>query len=167
MLVAVILLIVCQAITPLVVALVARRWIRGQVRAVQDAINTELLKLINGDPCQTAAVLNAAGRVIGSEAGRSAKASLMADLSHLKRAENTAANDQQLALIGDQSPGIGQVLAGMGPGKRSGLMKNPLVQLAIQAFLGGQPFSGGSTPGNGQGGSTAEGSVRDRLKKGA
>ncbi len=169
---AVILLIICQIAVPVCLVLVVRRWIRDQVQISRDLVNAELLKLVNGEPCQTAAILNAAGRVIGSEAGRSAKASLMADLSHIKQATTSAASDQQLALIEDGAPGVGGVLAGMGPRTRGKLMSNPLIQLAIQAFMSGKLGGPGGSPAAGSpaAGSSGNGretpSVRDRLRKG-
>lgn len=157
---------ICQVIFFAGLARLLTTYFERKQEQIEARINDELVKLVAGEPCQTAAVLNAAGRVIGSEAGRSAKASLMADLSHLKRAENTAAADQQLALLQDSSPGIGGILERMGPGKRSKMLSNPLVQMAMSALLGGTAGAGG-TPGNGNnGGSTSQGSVRDRLKKG-
>lgn len=165
MLIAVVLLGLCQLLALVLVLLVVRRWLRSWLAELRDQANTELVKLVNGEPCQTAAVLNAAGRVIGSEAGRSAKASLMADLSHVKRAQNADAADQQLSLVEDHAPGIGGVLANMGPRSRGKLMANPLVQLAVQAFLGGG-FGRSPAPTGDNGNSTAGQSVRDRLRKG-
>jgi hypothetical protein len=123
------------------------------------AANAELVKLVAGDPCQSASVLLAVGRVVGSEAGRSAKAALMADLSHASRAANADAEQQAVDAIGEQHPGIGAVLAGMGPKARRGVMKNPLLQLGIQAILGGGfggLIGGGNHNNNGGGSSPTE-----------
>jgi len=161
-----ILLVVCQVLTPLVLVLMVRRWIRRQILTVQDLATAELLKLINGDPCQLASILNAAGRVIGSEAGRSVKASLMADLSHQQRAQNQADADLQLSML-DQAAGagIGSALMSLPANKRSKLVKHPLAQMAIQLLANAGGSGGGSGPANN--GDHTAGSVRERLKKGA
>lgn len=159
-----ILLIVCQVLTPLLLVLMVRRWIRRSVLTVQDQATAELLKLVNGEPCQLASVLNAAGRVIGSEAGRSVKASLMADLSHQARAQNQADADLQLSML-DQaagSGGLGGALLSLPINKRSKIMRHPLAQMAVQLLANS---GGGSGPANN--GDHTAGSVRDRLKKGA
>lgn len=153
---------ICSLIGPLIAVLLARRWIRQQVNELQTAAGAELAKLLAGESCQSATILNAIGNNIGAAAGRSAKASLLADLSHAKRQENSIANEQQLSLIDQEAPGAGSMMAGMGPNRVNKLLKNPLLQLAIQGFLAGRTGSGGNgseapNSGNAQ-------SVRDRLR---
>lgn len=122
------------------------------------AIQAELIKLVEGKPCQSAAVLNALSRAFGSEAGRAAKASLMADLAHISREQNTAEADDKAAILGQQLPMLAPILHA-GRGGRNKLFSNPLVQLALNALSGRAehapiaPTNGGS-------------SVAERLKRG-
>jgi len=129
-----------------------RRYVEGRVQAVLDVATSELEALSKGEACQSGAVLNAIGQLVGSEAGRSAKAALMADLAHGKRNLNAAEAEAQAdALTEGAPPGIGALLAGMSGRRKSKLLGNPLVQLAL-AGLGrggnqGNHSSGPSRPG--------------------
>lgn len=131
--------------------ILTKRYVEQRYLAGVEAATSELEKLAKGEPCQTAAILNAVGQLVGAEAGRSAKASLMADLAHGKRNLNAAEAEAQAdALTEGAPPGIGALLAGMSGGRKSKLLSNPLVQLAL-AGLGragaGNGSSGPSRPG--------------------
>lgn len=106
---------------------------------IEARINDELVKLTTGKPCQTASVLLAIGQTVGSQAGISAKASFMANLSQAARQENAQAQDQQLELISQANPAVGGLLTSLGGRRRGSLMKNPLVQLALSALSSGGP----------------------------
>jgi len=131
--------------------ILTKRYVEQRYLAGVEAATSELEKLAKGEPCQTAAILNAIGQLVGAEAGRSAKASLMADLAHGKRNLNAAeAEAQAEALTEGAPPGIGALLSGMSGGRKNKLLSNPLVQLAL-AGLGrsgaGNGSSGPSRPG--------------------
>lgn len=111
---------------------VVKYYLERRVQDVLDVCMSELEHLSKGEACQSAAVLNAVGQLVGAEAGRSAKAALMADLSHGKRQLNAAQAEAQAEAIAEGSPpGIGSILAGMSGGRKSKLLSNPLVQLAL------------------------------------
>ena len=153
---AVIALVVGQVLAWILAGLLARWWIRRRIRDLVETAENELNLLCAGKECHTGAILSAVARTIGQEAGRSAKAALMADLSHISREQGQQQADQQLALIQDQAPGVAGVLAGMGAHGRGKIFKNPFVQLAIQALTQrGNHTTGPDGP-----------SVRDRLQKG-
>jgi hypothetical protein len=150
MMISVIALGFCQLLALVGAFFVAKRWIRGQRDQIVTGINEELTKLITNEPCQTASVLNAAGQLIGREAG---KAVVMAIKSSLGSAGNIAsgiAYDQTVEAIGQAQPALGGILGNLGKQKGSKLLNNPLVQLAVQGFLGGgfgagQPDNGSSS----------------------
>lgn len=127
---------------------------------IEARINDELAKLTTGKPCQSASVLLAIGQTIGAEAGRSAKASFMANLSQAARQENAQAQDQQLELISAANPAVGGLLGSLGGRRRGSLLRNPLVQLAISALTSG----GSGAPAGGDNGHNPLGSVEDRIK---
>jgi len=156
------LLAIGQFVGLVILGLMARRYVEARFDAIIVALDAELTKLVSKEPCQSGAVLNAIGEAVGARAGVAAKAALMADLSHAKRAVNTDANDQQLALIEEGSPGLGALFSGVGKRGRGTLLGNPLIQLALSALTGrsqGAPGNG-ATPGPGTG------SVRSRIQKG-
>src|SRR5574343_233904 len=167
MLIALIVLSTCVQIAATL--LILGFFVRGAKKIGRQAIdsaNAELGHLVAGEPCQSASVLNAIARSVGSEAGRSMKASLMAELSHAQRAINADAEDAAVDAIGEQHPGIGNALAIM-PGKtRRQLAKNPFAQLALQFALGGglKGLMGGQDISGGGNGGGPNPSVRDRLK---
>lgn len=140
-----------------------RRAARNFARDLQDQAMTELEKLVKGEPCQSASVLLAIGRSVGSEAGRSAKASLMADLGHAARATNVAAEDAVVDEISQQKPMLGAVLGSMGRGKRSKLLNHPLAAMGMQLLMGGGLGAPGDNHNNNSG--PGETSVRDRLRR--
>jgi len=121
---------------------------RAQVR-LEARVMAELARLVAGEPCQSAAILNAAGRMIGAEAGRSAKMALMADLSHASREATHAATEGALEQISQANPTVGSLLGGMGKNKAKGLLANPVIQLAIQGFLANANKGQGSGGSNG------------------
>lgn len=137
---AVLLLGICQIIAFGGFCYLLKWYLSKRIQAAQERINAELLALVEQKPCQTAAVLNAVGLIVGREAGRSAKASFMADLAHTKRAANIAGEEAVVDAVGAQQPLLGAVLGGMGRNKRKGLFDNPLVQGLLSQFIGaGQP----------------------------
>jgi hypothetical protein len=121
---------------------VLKGYLQRRIEAAQERINAELQALIEQKPCQSASVLNVVGHIIGQEAGRTAKASFMADLAHGKRAANIAGEEAIVSAIGERQPMLGAVLGGMGRNKRKGLFDNPLVQGVLSQFLGGTPKNG-------------------------
>lgn len=121
---------------------VLKWYLARRIAAVQARINAELVALVEQKPCQSASVLNAVGHIIGQEAGRTAKASFMADLSHAKRAANMAGEEAIVDAVGEHQPMLGAVLSGMGRNKRKGLFDNPLVQGLLSQFIGNAPPSG-------------------------
>lgn len=121
---------------------------RAQAR-LEARVMGELARLVAGEPCQSAAILNAAGHLIGQEAGRSAKMALMSDLSHASRDATHAATDGALAEISQANPTVGALLGGMGKNKAKGLLANPVIQLAIQGFLANANKQGGGGGSNG------------------
>lgn len=125
-------------------------WAKRQSRKAVEALNAELLALVEARPCQTAAVLLAAGKVIGAEAARSMKASLMADLSHIQRGANIEGENAITEAVSQQQPLLGGVLAGMGRNKRKSLLNNPLIQGLVSHYLSGP--RNGSSPGAGSAG---------------
>lgn len=160
---AVIALGICQMVFFAGVCRLLTMWFDHKQQEIEDRITGELAKLTTGEPCQSASILLAIGEKIGSEAGRSAKASFMQSLSVAKRNANSDADDAAAAAVGDSNPALGAVLSGLGPRSRRGLFKNPLVQLAMSAFMGGGN-AGLQLPlgGNGNNGG---GSVQDRIRK--
>lgn len=139
---AAVLLGVCQVIGFAGFCFVLRWYLSKRISAAQARINAELTALVDSKPCQSASVLNAVGRIVGQEAGRTAKASFMADLSHAKRAANIAGEEAIVEAVGDKQPVLGAVLSGMGRNKRKGLFDNPLVQGLLSQFIGNAPPSG-------------------------
>ena len=130
---------VLVAISQLVGLFVAGKVVIGYFERKQAdlaaAANAELSRLVKGEPCQSASVLLAMGKVMGSEAGRSVKAGMMADLSHASHNIKAAGDEQQLALISDVNPLVGQFLGGMGKRGASKMLGNPLIQLLMGAFM--------------------------------
>lgn len=126
-------------------ALLARWYIERKARKLADRAAGELSALVEGKPTPAAAILNAIGANIGREAGRSAKASLMADLSHAKRAQNADAEaDTTGQIAGALPPNVGSALLSMGTKSRRNLMSNPLLQLAFSGlFKSSQPANAG------------------------
>ena len=92
---------ISNALTALMVLFLVRAWVRREKRRLLESARAELSKLIAGEPCEVGSIANAFGRHIGSEAGRSAKASLLADLSHMKRDAALDATDFEVV---DQTP---------------------------------------------------------------
>jgi hypothetical protein len=113
-------------------------WAKRQGQKALVALNAELLALVEAKPCQSAAVLLAAGKVIGSEAARSMKASLMADQAHIQRALNIEGENAITEVVSQQQPLMGGMLAGMGRNKRKSLLGNPLIQGLVSHYLSGQ-----------------------------
>ena len=130
-------------VTCLGVLFLGKWYLSRTLKHYEERLTAEAGKLVAGEPCQSASVLIEIGKVIGSEAGRSAKASLMADMSHVQRAANSAAVDGAIEGVSAANPAIGGVLQSMGRGKASKLLNNPLVQLAIQGFMSGKGGGGG------------------------
>jgi hypothetical protein len=113
---------------------------------ITEKINAELAKLVAGEPCQSATVINAVAKNIGQTAGLSVKNAFANDLGNVKLSQNATEREQQLALISESNPGVGAVLAGMGKRGSGKMLQNPIVQLAISALLnrGGAPAGGSS-----------------------
>jgi hypothetical protein len=128
--------------------ILTRIYFERRFQAGIDAATAELEKLAKGEPCQSASILNAIGQLVGSEAGRSAKASLMADLSHAKRQVNSAGVDAEAEAIGEGAPGLGSLLAGMSGGRKKSILNNPLVQLALAGLGRGSGNGSGSGSGS-------------------
>jgi hypothetical protein len=124
--------------------LLSKLYIDRQIRKAEEILLQQLEKLTKGEPCEVATILGAVGTLIGRQAGTSAKAALLADLSHAKRDANIAGEEALVEQVGQMNPSIGGILAGMGRNQRKGLLKNPLVGLAIQGFLGGGFSPGGN-----------------------
>jgi len=148
---AVLLLGLAQTITVGAFLICGWLWAKRQSRKALEALNAELLALVEARPCQSAAVLLAAGKVIGSEAARTMKASIMADLSHIKREANIEGENAITDAVSQQQPLLGGVLAGMGRNKRKSLLGNPLIQGLVTHYLTGAG-NGSSQPGSGPGG---------------
>lgn len=128
-------------------ALVFLRLAKREQARLEERITAELARLVAGEPCQSASILNAAGNMIGTAAGRSAKMALMADLSHASREATHAATEGALEQISQANPTVGSLLGGLGKNKAKGLLANPVIQLAIQGFLANNNKSGGSNGG--------------------
>jgi len=118
--------------------LLIRQWADHRQAQITSAINQELERLVKGEPCQSASLLLVVGRVVGSEAGRSAKAALMAELSHVQRQANSAVVDEAIESVGEKQPMLGAMLQGMGRNKQKSLLNNPLVQMALSALTAGK-----------------------------
>lgn len=161
MFVAVILLGILQIIGFAGVCWILVHYFERKQQEIAARINDELVKLTTGKPCQSASVLLAIGQTVGTEAGRSAKASFMANLSQAARQENAQTQDQQLELISAANPAVGGLLGSLGGRRRGSLMKNPLVQLAISALTGGSSSLSPAGPGNGQ---VQLESIEDRIR---
>ena len=138
------LLMFCQVVTVGGACILFRMWAAHKQKELEQRITNELSLLVKHEPCQSGAVLNAIGDVVGSAAGRSAKAALMADLAHASRAANTAAVEGAIADVSQESPAIGGLLASLGKNKAKGLFSNPLVQLALQGIMSGKGGNGSS-----------------------
>lgn len=160
-----VLLTSAQIAAMLLCLLLARRAARRFWSTICDTAHAELAALVAGEPCQSASVLNSIGRIVGGEAGRSAKASLMADLSHARRAANADAENAAVSAIGEQHPGVGAVLANLGPKARRGAASNPLVQMALQYALGGGFGQGNGGGNDNHAGASGSSPVRDRLRR--
>lgn len=160
--IALIVLVVCNFGALVAVPFVLVALVRAEISRVRAEITTELGRLVAGEQCQSGAVLNAVAEHVGSRAGVAMKASLMADLSHITRAEGQTATDQTVAQVAAANPGIGAVLMGMGARGRGKMLNNPFIQLAMSALLGGP----GGSPAPGPGPDNNHGSVRERLQKG-
>jgi hypothetical protein len=127
-----------------------RRYFDRRIIEMEDAIAEEARKLSSGEPCKTAHLINQIGTLIGSQAGTSAKAALLADLSHAQRALNGAETEAKADGLQAQFPMLTPFLAGTSKSKQKGLFANPLFQLAVQAFTGGRAdvrSNGGDAPG--------------------
>lgn len=136
-------------------ALYFGKWYFARIlQRYEDRLMSEAAKLAGGQPCQSASVLIEVGRIIGGEAGRSAKASFMADLSHVQRNVNSAATDAALEGVSESQPALGAILGGMGKGKASKMLANPLVQLALQGFLANKGAAGPQNHSGSNGGSS-------------
>jgi len=135
-LIAVGLLCVCQVIGMFWATFMLKRYLDRKQLDIETRISEELSLLVAGKPCKSGAVLNAIGDTVGREAGRSAKAALMADLAHAQRNVNSAKAEGQLSLVSEASPALGHVLSGMGPNRLGAMMKNPLVSLIVGAMSG-------------------------------
>ena len=140
---AVLLIGICQVVAFGGFCYLLKGYLTRRIQRAQERINAELLALVEQKPCKSASVLNAVGHIIGQEAGRTAKASFMADLAHTKRAANIAGEEALVDAVGEKQPLLGAVLGGMGRNKRKGLFDNPLVQGLLSQFIGG-----GSQPSN-------------------
>lgn len=115
--------------------LLTKVWVGRKEKQIHDALLEEARKLLSGEPCQTAMLLNTAGRVVGSEAGKSAKASLMADLSHVAKLGNSIEQETAIGALAESNPAIGGILSALPKGKGSKLLKNPLIQLALSGIF--------------------------------
>lgn len=161
MIIAAILIGICQIVTFAGFVWVIRIWADRKQAQITAAINDELAKLVAGEPCQAGAVFNAIAKQMGQVAGVAAKAGIMGDLGQLTRAENITAKEEQLSMIAGQNPQLGAVLAGMGKRGSGKMLNNPFVQLALGALM---------NRGNGNSGDTATGagghsSIRSRLER--
>lgn len=103
------------------------------------SLQAEREKLLKGEPCESATVLQSLAITLGREAGRSAKQALTGDLGHISNAAKGAMGEHQLALLEEQNPVAASLLGQMGGGRRgnSKLMANPFIQLLLQSFMGG------------------------------
>lgn len=144
MIVAAVILAGSNALMVAAALFLVHRYVSKRVNQARAAAVAELSKLIAGEPCQLGSIANALGAQIGAVAGRSAKASLMADLAHVKRDGALDAADAAAGAIATQQPALGGILAGMGSRSRKGLLSNPIAQLALQGLLGnlGAPAAG-------------------------
>lgn len=143
------LLLACQCLFFVGVGLLLRLWLQRKLERLTTSAQEELFKLIEGKECVSGSILNAVGRTIGTEAGRSAKASLMANLSNMSRDANLDAADAQAQALGGQSPALGAILGKLGPRSRKNALTNPIAQLAINGLLGALNKPGAAQPGNG------------------
>lgn len=155
MIVAAILLGVCQIITMLGGVLLLRRLINAKQAELEEKAERALRDWVEspeaGKPSKLAVTLDAAGAVIGSAAARSLMASLKQDAS----AQAHVANGMVETLQAQQNPVLG-LLAGGKRGKGAAVMR-------LAELLG--PMLAGAGKGNG---ATSEGrSVHDRLQKGS
>jgi len=141
-------LIISNALMLGVAVIAFRRFVNAKQREISQVALEELAKLVKGEPCQSGSVLNAVGRAIGAQAGTSAKAALMADLSHAKREANSLAVGEQVDAIGAVQPALGNLLTAAGPRKAKGILGHPLAQLLMQLLTSGG-FGSGGNPGNG------------------
>jgi len=126
-----VLLVTCQLVTFVALACLIRLWASRKQAEVEARITDELARLVAGTPCQSASVLNAVGKCVGQEAGRSAKMAILGELSGAQRGVNAIAQDAAIEGIGQSQPALGAILAGMGKSKAKGLLNNPLVQMAL------------------------------------
>lgn len=148
---AAVLLVASTQLAAVLLCYLAIRRAKNFAAEIQEAATRQIAALVAGEPCEAASVLNAVARSVGSEAGRSAKAAIMAELSHVQRAANADAIDVASEAVGERSPQLGMVLSGLGPRSRKSLFTNPLVQAGLQMFLGGG--LGGNHHNNNGGGS--------------
>jgi hypothetical protein len=143
---AVIFLGICQVLAVAGLAWLLRRALERKQAEILETINAELSKLVAGEPCQSATVINAIATNIGRTAGLSVKNAFASDLGKVKLAENATEREQQLSMITESNPGVGAVLAGMGKRGSGKMLSSPIVQLALSALLnrGGAPAGGSS-----------------------
>ena len=138
------------AIAQIVGFLAAGRLITGYIERKQAglllSLQAEREKLLKGEPCESATVLQSLAITLGREAGRSAKQALTGDLGHIGNAANGAMGEHQLELLGEQNPLAASLLGKMGRRGSSKLMANPFIQLLLQSFMGGGSHG---APGNG------------------
>jgi len=120
-----------------------RRYFDQKQEWLELALSTEIMHLVNEEPCQSATVLLAIGKTVGREAGRSAKAAIFQEAGVAQRLMNAGSDDQIIEGISGKQPAIGNVLAGLSRGQKKGLLGNPLVQLALQGLTAG---GGAPTP---------------------
>src|SRR4030043_1675887 len=106
------------------------------------SLRAEREKLLKGEPCESATVLQSLAITLGREAGRSAKQALTGDLGHIGNAANGAMGEHQLELLGEQNPLAASLLGKMGRrGPRKPLAK-PFKQFVLRAFMGGGSHGG-------------------------
>ena len=135
----VILALVLAATLPTIIILTVTymltRRVQTAVETAKEVALAEVQALCEGKPCQLATILTSAGQIIGSQAGRSAKASFMSDMSHSSRDATLSADQQDVGDISASNPAIGAALSGLKPRQLRGLLGNPLVQMALPGIL--------------------------------
>jgi hypothetical protein len=135
MVIAIILLGILQVFGAVLALKLTEKRVKIAINQQKEVIYEEFSKLAQGQPCQSATILNSIGQLIGSQAGASARAGLMQSLGSAKRLVNTAETEATIEGINQVNPTIGGLLGGLGKNKAKGLLGNPLIQLAVQGLL--------------------------------
>lgn len=121
MIVAAILLGVCQIITPLGLCLFLRHIINAKQHEIEqkaEAVMREWLTAPENQPSKAALLIDKAGSIIGAAAARSIMSSINSEKSHVARVANGVADELQ----GAQNPILG-LLAGGKRGKGAAVMQ--------------------------------------------